>query len=148
MHKNKIWLIFLGAITLVVIWFCWGTVDQFTHYYSLKAKVSVHDIHWQILKIGDEDYQIQAEYTFEYEGGAYSSLQLFEKTVFPNLWAAEYRLEKMKAKKWVVWFNPDNPKVSSLTKGFPLKQALSAIVLLGLWLYFVWLGFYVTQFRN
>lgn len=148
MHTNKVWLIFLGAITLVVIWFCWGTIDQVTHYTSLQKRTPVHDIEWEILKIDEDDYEMQADYTFKYNGNTYRSYQVFEKMILPNLWAAEYQLKEMQAKDWDVWFSPGNPKISSLEKEFPLKQVLSSITLLGLWIYFVWLGFYVTQFRK
>jgi hypothetical protein len=148
MHPNKIWLVFLASITLVVIWFSWGTVSHVMHYFSLEKKAKVIDSEWTILKIQDDQYQVQADFTFEYQEKQYRGFDIFEKPIYPNPWAAEYGVKEMKAKELFAWFYPKKPTNSSLEKHFPLKSILSSIILIGLWIYFIWVGFYVTQFRK
>lgn len=148
MHTNKIWLGFLGAITLVVIWFTWGTVSKLSTYYSLQRNTKVVESEWSILKIDEDIYRVEASFNFIFNDQKYNGYEIFENPEYPNPWAAEQALKQMESKQWYVWFSPKNPHISSLEKYFPFKSALSTAVLWGLWIYFIWLGYYVTQFKR
>lgn len=148
MHSNKIWLIFLAAATLAAGWFSWSAIAKVTRYYSLQQKAEISDAAWRIAKRDEENYRVEADFSFEYGGNTYRGSELFEKPLYPNPWAAEYAMKKLESETKEAWFNPRNPRFSSLERKFPLKTVIYAITLLGLWLYFVWLGFYAAQFRR
>lgn len=148
MHNNKLWLGFLTLITLVVVWFTWETVAKARDYFSFSQVTEVSEIHWTVFKSGEDHYQLNATYTFQANGQTIPKEQLMPKPIYPNPWAAEQAASKENTKKFKVWYAPQTPKRASLYKHFPMKEIISTILLWGLWLYFLWLGFYVKQFSN
>lgn len=141
MHANKIWLAFLAAITLAVVVFSWDALQQMRRYYFLQQKTSLTSTEWGLVKINEESYRVGVEFSFVHQGKTYRGLEHFQKPLYPNPWAAAHGMKERETETQEVWFYPNNPKISSLEKKFPLKELLSAVVLLGLWLYFVQLGF-------
>jgi len=145
MHANKIWLTFLAAITLAVMWFSWDALTQMRRYYSLQQKTTLLNAEWGLVKMNEESYRIGVEFSFAFEAKTYRGTEHFQKPLYPNPWAAEYGIKEREGQTNEVWFCPSHPKICSLEKKFPLKELLSALVLLGLWLYFVQLGFSIRS---
>ena len=48
----------------------------------------------------------------------------------------------------VVWYNPHNIAYSALEKPFPMKAIVSAIILICLLVYFLFLGMYVGKLQK
>lgn len=148
MHSNKVWLTFLALISLVVIWFCFGAVSKLTYYYSLDTKISVNTIEWSIEEVDEDDYLLKADYTYTFEGNNFNKSLTLSHPVYPNSYAADYAKKEKERMQWSAYFSKKRPKASTLFRTFPMKSTLSALALLALWLYFVWLGIYVTRFRQ
>lgn len=146
MHRNKIWIAFLTLITFAVIWFTWGTANKLKDYLTYTASSDILDINWKIHKINEEKYDLEAVYSYKIDDKIYQNKIIINQEIYQNPWAAEQAVTQQVAKKWKAWYDPNSPTHSTIVKTFPMKELISTAVLLGLWLYFIWLGFYVTRF--
>lgn len=145
MHKNKIWIAFLITVAMAVLWFSASAAQLLYGYYSLTEEVPVEQVEWAVKRVYDDRHLIEGSYAFQVEGVEYEGKTLFSEPIYRNAWAAEQGLKELAAKKWVVFYIPKDPKISTINKEFPLKEALSAGVLWGVMLYFVGLGYYVGR---
>ncbi len=148
MHSNALYRAFLLAVLLITFWYTGVAIYRYYHYTQLKSRVHLTSSEWKVHEKAEDEFYLETHYAFtdglkQYEGEA-----SWPQEFYRNSWAAEKDIPYFKNKYAMVWYNPHNPHISSLQKRFPLKEALSAIVLWGLLVYFLWLGFYVTKFKN
>ena len=87
-------------------------------------------------------YFLEAHYEFSRESKTYQGQTDFREETYINTWAAEQQILYNKNQTWKVWYQPKKFTHSSLQKKFPAKECGSAAVLVGLLIYFIFLGFY------
>ena len=138
--KNPNWLIFLIVIGAVVFWFTAKAIYLSLNEAQLKEAVSVQSIHWSVKALTEEQYQIEADYTFFLKNKLYHNKTLFTKPLYRNPFAAEGAIQSFSKQQWKVWYNPSNPDHSTLEKTFPLKDWIYVGILWALFCYFIWLG--------
>lgn len=155
MHKNPFYLTFIGILVLVVFVYSGIALYKYHRYYSLNAEAIATIKNWSVLpKVKEfagwvyyENYQVKGDYSFESGNKTYEGSTIFNEN-YRNTWAAEQEIKKYEQQKWDVWYQLGNERHSTLQKYYPLKECVSAVVLWGLLLYFMWLGFYVTHYRT
>lgn len=135
-------LLFLGVITL---WFSWGTGKSLVEYSRLSHQTDAFIIDWKPLKISDENFTIEAKYTFILAEAQFFGKYTFDKQQFPNLWGVESTIKSLSSKKWKVWYNPSNFEQTSLQKFFPFKDCFYTFILASLLIYFFFLGRYISN---
>lgn len=143
MHKNLLWLTFLGSIIVVTLWFCGIAALELYKYSMLKNQAPVKTIFWTVKTIDEDLYHPHAEYSYLVKEKEYKTEETVKNLYYRNKSAAEEGVENLNQKQWEVWYDPKYPSYSSLDKSFPLKETLSAGVLIGVTLYFLGLGYYV-----
>lgn len=148
MHKNLFWQAFLVVVFSVALWHTGIALYSYYHYAHLKAKIAVTSIDWQIEEKSDENYFLKAFYQYDFRGKSFSGNTVFSEDAYRNHWAAEQAIKEFSSENWKVWFDPQDPAYSSLQKKFPFKEWVSAAILWALTLYFLWLGYYITRFKN
>jgi len=148
MHKNKIWLGFLAVMTLAVLWFTWEATTKIYDFLSYKQHAQAFNVKWKMHKIDADHYLLKASYSFEHQGKKHGGELLVERPVYQNPWAAEQAITMNSVKPWRAWYSPKHPSRSTIIKKFPMKEAVSTAILWGLWIYFIWLGIYVMQFKR
>ncbi|CCB85441.1 MULTISPECIES: hypothetical protein [Parachlamydia] len=152
MRKNQGWLIFLLIIGLPTFFFSGTALYKLYNYSHLDAKTQAEKIEWSVIKEepwsilnlvgwGEERYILKVAFEFESEGVFYKKEAYDDSFRFRNEWAAQQEIAQEQNKKHFVWFQSSNPRHANLQKAFPVKECLSAIVLLGIFIYFVCLGF-------
>jgi len=145
MHKNKIWIGFLVVMTLIALWFVWGAAEELHEYLRHNKKTEPLSIEWSVYQQAKERYGHHAKFSYKTAEGVQS-----RETKIPanyrNPWTAKEALERAKDMKWDVWYDADHPGEATLYREFPTKRLLSTAVLVGLLLYFYWLGVYVVKF--
>jgi hypothetical protein len=146
-HKNRLWLAFLGILFLIVAWYMGIAFYQLYRYSHLTAKTELSEITWSIKPLSEEEFVPDAKYAFHVDGKIFHGETTLKKKTFKNKWAAEQSLAELTKEFRVVWYSPSNLNNSSLQKKFPLKECLSSAALWGLFVYFLWLGVYVTKFQ-
>lgn len=143
MHKNKIWLAFLGIMTLAVLWFSVGAVNLLFAYSQVTGQTPATVSEWKAQKLSDDEYYLQAHYSYEVENETYQGDWNYTNPLYINELAANKAIEERQEESFVAWYNPEYPKQSQLERFFPYKQLFSATILWALLFYFYWLGYYV-----
>lgn len=121
---------------------------RYYNYSILTAKTEATSTKWTIQEKADDEFLLVSHYQFDVNGKIVVGETVFKDEVYRNSWAAEQDIAKYTLRKWDVWYSPRNPDDSTLQKNFPLKEVLSAGFLWCLLLYFLWLGYYVSRFKQ
>jgi len=145
MHKNPLWLAFLAFVCVVMLWYVGSALYRLQEYYALSATTKVDVRDWSVKEIASDQFAPFARYTFTANGKMYEGQSALEYPIYRNAASMEKELPNFSLKTWSGWYNPANPQQSSLKKVFPLKESISGVVMLGLLLYFIWLGYYVAK---
>lgn len=148
MSKGYIWAAFLIVVGAIALWYSAVAGYRYYSYARLTAQTRPLAMDWRVVAVSDEQYIPEASYTFQVGGELFSGQTAWHDQTYRNQWGAEESLPEF-SKQWrQVWYDSGNPHHSSLQKKFPFKECISAGILWALWLYFVWLGYYVSRFKR
>lgn len=145
-HQNGPWKAFLGVILLIAAGYSCVAFWEWYQDFRLNQAAPVAALQWKVLPINRGKYYLEGSYTFENQGRIYNGTTRLTQYPFWNIWAAEQAQPELTERYRTLWFQTDAPQHSSLIKEFPWKRIATALVLWGLALYFLWLGFHVKQF--
>lgn len=148
MHTNILWRAFLLVILICTIFYSVIALYRYYIYVSLSGAARPTSMVWDIVKETESRYILETSYQFAVKDKMYEGKTVWEDDKYINEYGANEAIQDSKNTTWVVWYNPNNPESSSLEKHLPFKEIVSAIFLWGLFLYFLWLGFYVGTFRS
>jgi len=118
---------------------------RYINYSHLQAHASLIDLTTEVKEITEASFYVDVNYTFLANGKTYSGSSHSSERYFLNRWAAEENIKEIAVHAPKVWYDPQNPHYSSLIKKFPARDIGTALALLGLLIYFVWLGFRVGR---
>lgn len=137
------------AVMVVVLWYTGWAVWGMYRYNLLDKQSPATSIQWSVQKKSDDAYFLHAKYQFNGPQNAPSEGEsALSYPVFWNAWSAEQAIKEYHFKPWVVFYNSRDPRLSALQKNFPIKECVSAIVLWGVFLYFLWLDRYVAKMEG
>lgn len=145
MHKNAVWLYFLYTLGIIVFIYTCFTGWKLWQFYRLTERATPQEINWSIYQPSDDEYRMQADYSFESRGKQYKDRYILPEPKLYNIYAAEQVQKEVSQKKWNVWFAKNDEKHSQLIKKFPMKECIYTLILWGLLIYFILLGFYVSK---
>lgn len=145
MHSNRLWIFFLIIIGAVTFYFTLRGGSDLYHYYSLKEKTDLYQIHFEVESQKNGKYRAVASYQFLVSDQSYKKSKEQLPKLFRNSWSAHQWTKEINNKQLKVWYQKNNPNHSSLSKIFPLKSLLSASVMLLLMVYFIGIGYYISQ---
>lgn len=145
MHKNRLWLIFLILFGLATAYYSAIGVHALTTYVRQSKATVPLEVDWSYRKIGSETYAPVATFAFAVDQSTVEGETQLSRPLFRNAMAADQVLEDLEKQSWQVWYNPAYPQQATVERRFPIKQALSATAMLGLFLYFIFLGYYVRR---
>lgn len=148
MHKNQIWLTFLATTVLIVFWFSGMTGYELYNYVTLNSKTLPTEVNWLVQRESSDRYSLRASYKYQVKGDVYEGETTVNKKFFRSPKAAQKRSSQNSQKKWMIWYASYNPEHSTIQKIFPLKSCIYTAVMWGVLIYFIWLGFYVGQFKS
>lgn len=144
MKRSPMLTALLLTLAAAAIWFSGTAMFYQFKYHQLDANASATITKWSVHPISEEQYQIIAVYHFPYKTDVIDGETAFTPYV-RNPYTAEQYIKENSHLKWTVWYNSANPHQSSLQKRFPVKECLYAATLWGIFIYFVWLGNYVSK---
>jgi hypothetical protein len=154
-YRNPIYLVLIGAIALLTAWYSGSSLYWYYQYTTLSSQAPATINKWNIITdsnkwsfkwFSDATYLVEMEYSFIVDHKQYTGRTVFSDEKHRNPWAAEQRAVQMSQKPWTAWYNPSHPNHSALQKYFPFKECISAVILWGVLLYFIWLGSYVKNY--
>ena len=140
--KNIIWFAFLAIVAFLALWFIVKSSMAVCSYYHLSVQVPVTVEKWSIEELKSDEFAVIAHYSYDFKGQPYKA-QGRVGALYPNPWAAGHAENQFSTKKWTAWVNPKHPEKSVLQKKFPYKKAISAAILVALFIYFAILGTYM-----
>jgi hypothetical protein len=136
MSSKQVWILFLVIFATVTLGYVGHALYRIYVYQSLQKHPPVTRIQWSIQELSDERFILNADYTFEVRGRTYTGKTAFRDKVYRNAWAAGQALAIYQTESWKVWYDPTNPRLSSLQKQFPYKECAYALILAALMVYF------------
>jgi hypothetical protein len=145
MHRNGLWLIFLSLFLLISAWFAVKAGRQLAGYVRHSEAVMAKIDSWGVAREGGSKFFITAKYTYRFKGVDYEGAGELSDRSYRNPWAAEAAIPHLAEKEWSVWIDPKRPGRSLLVRALPLKDIVYALVLVGLLIYFSWIGYQVGQ---
>ena len=135
-----LWKLFLGAIAGVALFFSVEALTKVSYYVSLDKTAQANVSHWEVREKGDEAFAIVGGYSFSLQGEEMIGETEFAEPYFLNERAAEKAVEKLKTESWTVFFSGKNPEKNSLQRFFPFLTCIRAFLVLGVFVYFLFLG--------
>jgi hypothetical protein len=108
-------------------------------YLRLEKKSIAKVEKWKVVEKGSSKFAIKAYYTFEVHGKTHQGKTTFSKPYHLNRLSAEKQIKIYTAQQWPVWYQESHPGHSSVEHLFPFKKCLYSFMVLGVFLYFVYL---------
>lgn len=130
---------------MATLYFGVSAVFDLQTYYSLTRQIRAEKIEWETLAEAEDRFYLKGHYTFQVKGNRYEGESALREMPLRSPYAVEIALKEMEKIPPPVYFNPSNPKASSLEHTFPYKTFFSALTMGGLFVYFIWLGYYVGR---
>ena len=130
-------LLMLLAGLLVAGFLLTASLDLW-RYCRLEKKSIAKVEKWKIVKKGSK-FAIQAYFSFETQGHTYQGKTTFAKPYHLNYLSAEKQIKTYTTRQWPVWYQESHPEHSSIERIFPFKKCLYSLMVLGVFLYFVYL---------
>jgi len=140
--KNTIWISFLLLVALLALWFIVKSTLAVCSYFNYSLEVPVTVEKWSVEEVHSDQFAIQAHYNYFLQGKEYLGVGTLGSR-YPNPWAANQAQKHFAQQNVTAWVNPKQPEKSLLEKKFPYKKAISAAMLVILFIYFAILGTYV-----
>jgi len=146
MHRNVFWYVFLFFLGVVVLWYGFSAGSRLYDYAVMTEPAEASALSWSIKKLGAEKFVPEVRYRFFVNGASFQGYTVIDSVSYRNSFAASEEVRRLQNRRHNVYYAKKNPSISALDPSFPLTAVLSAISLVGLYLYFIWLGFYVKSF--
>lgn len=146
MVRKAVVTLFLSGLIGIAFWFSIQAGVDLVRYVRIDQSVLPETISWEIEQKGRSHFRLRAHFSFLVDGEQFESDALLPRRGYRNHWAAAAAKEKLEGE--VIWYAPSNPKLTVLRRAFPVKSSIHALVILGILLYFAWIGLYVTRARK
>ena len=149
MYGNLVYRVFLLLIAVTTLVYTGIAGYKVLKHLRYGQGVSAVVDRLVVKKHGDSQYSLYAFYRYSVDGAEYSGEGLITDTRFRNTWAVQHakaEFEKsIQQKPLTVWVYAGVPSQSVVQRSFPLKECISAGLLIALVGYFLWLGYYVAR---
>ncbi len=146
MHRNAIWLGFLGILLLVVLIFVGSTAHSLYIYSRMLEKAAPTELSWEVKELSGGKHILVAHYAFSVNGTIYTGITDFKHTLYFNPWTAEAARDHKEQEQWTVWYDLRYPgSRSTIEKIFPTKKCIYSGIVIAILLYFIGLGIYVNK---
>ena len=145
MHRNPFWYLLLFILFTISGWFFFITSCSLYDYYSFTKQVELDTVVWGVESWKEEQFFLNATYSYRVEGERFSGKEVFTDQFFWNRWGAEKEVAEREGGVSRVWIDPHNPERATLQLSFPIKGVVYTLILFLLSLYFIILGYYVGK---
>jgi hypothetical protein len=147
LHRNPIWIAFFALVVLIALFFLFKAGAGVVSYYSYSKSAEAVIKKIEVVEQDPGKFILWARYSFVHEGSEIEGEGLVGGPYY-NKFVAEQKASKLDGVSLRVWFKPKNPQIATFSRVFPIKQLISAAVLVLIAVYFFILGKYVGKRRN
>lgn len=148
MHKNPAWLTFLAIVAAATVWFCVSAILAVQLYHAQSTQAPVLASNWSYEEVASDTYTPRVRYHFRLGEQIVEGEMQMKHPIARNPAAAEDMVDSLAEQRWWVWYDPSHPKSSTLQKSLPIQECLSALTLMGVFVYLLWLGYSVGLARS
>lgn len=148
MHNNLLYRGLLLAVAMAALWYSSLAGYRYYKYSHLTDQARPASIDWQVKEQADDDFIMEAFYTFNIGDRTFSGSTSWPQEFYRNRRAAEQDKPYFAKHYPLIWFDAGNPTHSTLQKRVPFKECILAAILWCIFLYLAWLGFYVAKFKS
>lgn len=148
MHGNRYWIALLLVVGFCTVYFGYKSLQSLETYGTLSARTLTSTTEWAIQEGRRGKLIPYVRYTFSVAGKRYQGQSAMPQYKFLGRSASDTVLKELSGKRHLVWYNPSHPHSNTLQKSLPLKECLSAITLLGVFVYLMYIGYSVGQDRK
>ena len=135
---KKVWLALLAITSLISVGFLVKTTSQLNEYFSLNGVSKAISTDWEILEKSPSSFALLVSYQFiPTEKGMIQGKVELAKPHFLNHPSAERAVKDFSKKSWDVFYNSQDPSISSLQKIFPFKDCIQTLLTFGVFVYFL-----------
>jgi hypothetical protein len=107
-------------------------------YFRLEKKSIAKVEKWKVVEKGSK-FAIKAYFSFENQGRTHQGKTTFSKPYHLNHLSAEKQIKIYTTQQWPVWYQESYPEHCSIDRVFPFKKCLYSLMVLGVFLYFIYL---------
>lgn len=133
----QVWRVLVILAAGVALWFCVIAGYQLYHYLRLGSCAEAKVVAWNVKELDSSRFAIESIFEFQVDGVPYQGKSLLTSPIYLNPFAADEAIKLRDKEALFVWYQASNPLISSLSKEFPLKSFLHALLTLGVLLYFL-----------
>lgn len=121
----------------VFLWFGGKSTFGIFQYFLLDRKTEAIVERWDLEEKQEDAFAIIASYRFFLGEKEFGGVTEFFPPHFPNRISAEKAIQKLSLEKWEVFYSSKNPEKNSLQRKFPFVLCFDAVLLAGLFIYFL-----------
>ncbi|MGE3953966.1 MAG: hypothetical protein AB7F31_02055 [Parachlamydiales bacterium] len=137
MPRNRIYApLFLALVGIAVLFLCGRAAYSLWGYLRLDGEAAAQIERWEVRQTGTDTYRLFAHYNFEHRGKRWAGEGRYGGRRFPNRVAAEAKLVQLREVPLTAYFPTKKPRESVLSRLFPLKRVIYALIGLGVAVYF------------
>jgi hypothetical protein len=108
-------------------------------YFSLDQSTLIQIKQWEVIEKNTSCYELKGIYQINWKGMFVPSESKLPPPYYLNRVSAEKGVIRLSQAPQTVWFSSQDPRLSSLSKQFPIKQLCYLLVTVGATLYFLFL---------
>jgi len=142
-YANPVWLTLLLLIGGSALWFSGVAAKQIYVWLKLDQETVAQEVTWAVVPLRFDRFGFEGHYSFTVLGKRFHGKDASPTPPLRNEWAAKERLQTLKDERPIVFYSSSDPQLNALHNHFPLRASLSAGLLVVLFLYFLFLGFWV-----
>ena len=120
----------------------------FYDYQLLNRSSKAEILCWTPISRSASDYTVMASYKYSDGKENFEGKTAFKKLRFLNQYAASAQIKEFEKESWKVYYNAKLPQISSLQKLFPFKAFIDAILVFGVFLYFIFLDRWLFSLKG
>lgn len=114
-------------------------------YSRLSEQIPAQVEEWSVQEVKADQFEVRAHLSYTFQGETYHHTLPVGRR-YPNPWAAEKAMQQLKGKsEWKIWIDPKRPEEGVIDKYFPYRATISALILVGIMIYFLFLGLYARS---
>lgn len=147
MKRNVLWLIIVFLPFILFYLMSFKTVKEIYAYISLNQKTKSFIENFEIKNDERHRHKVYVSYTFQAKDKIFKNKSFRGKSFLNHLNANDYAV-KLSKNDFYIWYNKNNPNISSCEKTFPIKNCVYVFVSFLIVIYFFALKYYVYTFQK
>lgn len=144
MKSNFLRWVFILIAFLAMGWYGAKGVKSYFDYRQVSLPILVDIQQLSVQEIGSDSFRISAEVAFFWNGRTIQE-SIFIPTIYPNRWAAEKKIHSFQTHSNKIYINPSDPEKMLWERKFPLKQVVTSLITVVVFLYFLFLNFFYVK---